>query len=282
MGQFLKKGAKGLAIGLAATALVALGIDASDHYDNMSESLVGRIFFPNEEGPCGYNMVLVPTDNGGFCLDMYEAAPGKECPTQEVGSQSETQKNINNKDCQAIAEAGLKPWLFISQSQAEVACAKAGKRLPTNSEWYQASLGTPDSADESGPNDCQINSNWPEQPGLTGSGPNCVSAFGAYDMIGNVWEWVKGEVREGKLDGFELPDSGFVTSVDSAGIPLATAARNGDENFNNDYFWIKKSDIRGMARGGYWSNGEEAGIYSVYMEIPLTYAGGGIGFRCAR
>jgi formylglycine-generating enzyme required for sulfatase activity len=61
--------------------------------------------------------------------------------------------------------------------------------LPTDKEWLQVALGTPDKETGWDSDDCQVENNWDIQPGLAGTGKNCVSAAGAYDMIGNVWEW---------------------------------------------------------------------------------------------
>lgn len=282
MKKFLLKIFKGLAIGLVTVVLVTVGIDAADHYDNFSDSLIGRLIINKPVGPCPSDMVFVSTENKGFCIDKYEASPGRDCPYQEVGSQAQTRANLNKGDCQPVSVPQVIPWRFISQSQAANACAKAGKRLPTGEEWYLACLGTPDLAKGWGRNSCHVNNNWEVQPGLTGTGADCVSAAGAYDMIGNVWEWVKGEASDGFYQDKKLPEPGYVKSVDIRGLPIATDINQADPNFNEDYFWIKDKGIRGMARGGYWGNQAEAGMYAVYLVSPPSFAGTGAGFRCVK
>src|SRR5204862_59433 len=59
----------------------------------------------------------------------------------------------------------------------------SGKRLLTNAEWQAAALGTPD-----GP-PCFVDKADDEGPAPTGT-PGCTSDVGAYDMVGNVSEWV--------------------------------------------------------------------------------------------
>ena len=270
-----------LAIGLIAIVLVSVGIDAADNYDNLSESIVGRIVFGEGEGPCPPDMIFIPNDNNGFCIDKYEASPGEECPSWLPANQLDTRDNLDFNECVPISVIGGSPWRFISQTQAMTACSKAGKRLPSNEEWYQASLGTPDPDGDWQEDACQVDSNWLEQPGKSGSAENCVSSYGAYDMIGNVWEWVKAEIHDGKLDGEVMPDAGFVSSVSSDGLIVNTSDEK-DPNFNEDYLWIKKSGVRGMARGGYWANGAEAGVYAMYLVSPTSFAGDGIGFRCVK
>lgn len=230
---------------------------------------------------CPTDMVFVPGGNGGFCMDKYESSASSKCPYNSPGSQDETRVNLDFSGCMPISAPGMKPWTNISQSQAVLACAKAGKRLPSNKEWFDASLGTPDKGSSWGVDDCNVSSNWPMNPGETGRGPNCISATGAYDMIGNVWEWVEGVVRDGKSGETPLPDSGFVKSVDENGLPAETQ-EEGDPNFYQDYFWMKKTGVRGMARGGYWRNNEEAGQYALYAEIDPGFVGVGIGFRCVK
>lgn len=282
MKKILSKIIKSIIFGLIAVVLVTLGIDASDHYDNLSQSIIGRTLFGEDTGPCTKDMVFVPSEKGGFCIDKYEASPGSECPEKTINNQSQTLVNINDVNCLPVSESGQMPWRFISQNQAAVACAKAGKRLPSDEEWYLASLGTPDKNEQWGKEDCQVAKNWPEQPGLSGSAKNCVSAYGAYDMIGNVWEWVKGEIKDGKFNGNKLPGDGYIKGVSSRGIPIETIVQEGDPNFNNDYLWIKNSGIRGMARGGYWDNDAEAGLYAMYLVSPTYFSGTGVGFRCAK
>jgi formylglycine-generating enzyme required for sulfatase activity len=270
------------AIGLTAVVLVTVGLDAADHYSNFSQSIIGRLIFGQAPSPCPEDMVFVPKENGGFCIDKYEEAPSDNCPYDNPNSQVNTRDNLNTADCYPVSKPGRIPWRFISQSQAATACAKAGKRLPTYEEWYLASLGTPDPATGWGAKDCQVNNNWSQQPGPTGSGENCISAAGAYDMIGNAWEWVKGEINNGQLENLEMPPAGYIQAINSQGLVINTDVAKPNLNFNNDYFWIKNKGVRGIARGGYWHNGSDAGVYATYLVSPPNFAGTGIGFRCAK
>jgi len=282
MKRILRKIVKYSVIGLAAVFLASIGIDAADHRGAFSQSIVGKLIFQEDDQRCSSDMVFVPTESGGFCIDKYENSPNGKCQNRKVFSQADTRSNLDYSDCFPVSEKGAEPWRFISQTQAISACAKAGKRLPTAEEWFLASQGTPDLERNWDKNDCQVGNNWDNQPGFSGSGENCVSSYGAYDMIGNVWEWVKGEAEDGMHEGRRLPDSGYVASADSKGIPIEANKENADPNFNEDYFWIKSGGIRGMARGGYWENKADAGLYSLYLVSPPSFAGTGIGFRCAK
>ena len=265
-----------------ASMMVTIGIDATDHFDNMSESFLGKIFF-SSDGPCSSDMVFIPYENGGFCIDKYEASPGDSCPFKELKNQQETRINLTSAGCFAVSEKNKTPWTFLSQSQAREACARSGKRLATNEEWFAASLGTPDNKiNDWSKSDCQLSSNWETQPGETGSGENCFSAYGAFDMVGNVWEWVIGEVVDGKYKGKDLADSGFIDEVDTNGLASLSNKNKANPNFNNDYMWLKKTKTRGMARGGFWDNKKEGGVYATYLVSQPSFAGAGIGFRCVK
>jgi formylglycine-generating enzyme required for sulfatase activity len=280
--SFLKKIFKYLFVLILAGVLVSVSIDAADNYDNLSQSIIGRLVLGEPDGPCPKDMVFISTDNNGFCIDKYENSPGQDCLTLAPSSQEDSRNNLNESGCQPVSEEGRIPWRFVSQIQAAALCAKAGKRLPSGEEWFQASLGTPDKNQDWTKSDCQIADNWDRQPGEAGSAADCVSSAGAYDMIGNVWEWVKGETDEGVYNGKVLPNQGYIIETDINGIPTKVDQDNPDPNFNEDYLWIKNTEVRGMARGGYWNNKIEGGLFSLYLVSSPAYAGTGIGFRCAK
>jgi hypothetical protein len=256
-----------------AVALSTAGIKASD-------SLFGGK--GQVKSLCPADMVFVPGSTGGFCIDKYEDAAGASCPANNPSTQDDSRNNLEAQACQPVSASGLVPWRFISQNQAEVACAKVGKRLPTSEEWLAAALATPDKNSGWGADDCQVANNWSQQPGLTGSGKNCFSGVGAYDMVGNVWEWVVGTVEDGKYNGNVLPNEGYVKGVNSSGMPIATDLSQADQNYNDDYLWIKNTGSRGIARGGYWANNDQAGQYSAYIVTAPSDVGPGMGFRCAK
>ncbi len=242
-----------------------------------------KIFSSNDldENGCPLDMVYVVAEYGGFCIDRYEVALGEDCPVIDPKSQLDSRRNIDNLACLAVSEKDKKPWRYISQNQAQIACSKVGKRLPTNKEWNKAALGTPDFLEENKKHDCQISKNWDSQPGSTGTGINCKSFSGAFDMIGNVWEWTSETVIDGKVDEIDLPEQGFIASVDGRGFPSKTS-NSGDENYYNDYFWVKNSGTRGVARGGYWDSKERAGVFAIYAVLEPSFVGSGVGFRCVK
>jgi len=262
-----------IVIAVFAFIATVAGIRASDGLLNKNKEA---------QGVCPTGMAYVLSSGGGFCIDVYENSLGKACPFSNPKNQAESRTDIEQESCYPVSEKGSTPWVNISQSQAALACRKAGKRLPTNEEWQAAALGTPDLLSDWSASDCQVDFNWDKQPGLTGSAKSCVSASGAFDMIGNVWEWVDETISEGKLGDRELPEQGYVLAADQDGIASETASDTGDENYYHDYLWIKKQGVRAVARGGYWDNQSKAGQYSAYMVSQPSFTGIGVGFRCVK
>jgi len=273
---------KYLSIMVLSTGLVAVSLNAYDNSDNLSESVIGRILGVEEKGPCSKDMVFVLNSNGGFCIDKYEVSAGDACQYLDPNSEEQTALNINNSNCQGVSLESANPWRYVSQIQAAEICAKAGKRLPSNAEWMRAALGTPDKNNTWTNEDCQLDSNWESQPGLTGSASLCVSSVGAYDMIGNVWEWVDESSYDGKIDDFSLPEEGYLWGVTLDGIPTNTDFDSSNSSYSNDYLWIKDKGHRGVSRGGYWKNKDMGGRYSMYIVLPPSSSGAGLGFRCVK
>jgi formylglycine-generating enzyme required for sulfatase activity len=267
-----------------AIILTTLAVNATDHISNFRGSLLGSAIdgvLP-EHALCEKGMVQVSSPKGDFCIDKYEASTGTGCQFKEPKNITETHENIVNGGCTPVSEPGRVPWTNISQNQAVEVCAKVGKHLASNEEWFLASLGTPDQSERWGVRDCNVSRNWISgEVGVGGSGERCVSSVGAFDMIGNVWEWTYETVDHGVYGNSKLPESGFVQAVSSEGIPTET---NDDPNplYYLDRFWVNASSTTGIFRGGYWGSLSDAGRYAVHSEIPPSFSGAAVGFRCAK
>src|SRR5690606_21045489 len=100
---------------------------------------------------------------------------------------SDSGQNCLN-DIYAASLPGVTPSSQITWFQAQAACNNAAKRLPSNVEWQVAVTGTPDPGPDNGTTDCNTFSVFAAT--LTGSRSACVSTHGAFDMVGNLFEWV--------------------------------------------------------------------------------------------
>ncbi len=269
-----------IAVILGALILTTLGINAFDNMDTPGESLVGSVFSAYAS-KCPTGMVFVGASTGGFCIDTYEVSAGSACAHSDPQSKRDTDDNLSVRTCEPISVADEMPWRNITRQQAELACARVGKRLPTNAEWYRAALGTPD-ADAWGREDCNVDSLETDGPDKAGARDACVSPSGAHDLIGNVWEWMQETVQDGVYAGRALPLQGYVRSIDESGIPIETNEYESDESLFHDYFWLDPVEARGMLRGGYWKSRTDAGQYAINVTVAPTFVGSAVGFRCVK
>jgi formylglycine-generating enzyme required for sulfatase activity len=254
---------------VGAVVLSTLGIFAADSLQGLDSNLPNFANINSATG-CSQGSVPLKTENGTVCVDIYEASPSETCPNVQPNNSLQSEQNANAKDCHAISVQSVKPWTYISLPQAQRVCSASDKRLPTSDEWYHIALGTT-------PDGCTIHEN-----GVVNTGnKSCISGVGAYDTIGNVWEWVDENVVGNSLDGRALPKEGYVTSVDANGIAISSS-EVADELYGSDYFWSKEEGVFGMLRGGFYGSNQDAGLYTVNASVPTSFATQGVGFRCVK
>ena len=168
-------------------------------------------------------------------------------------------QNCTN-DIYAVSLPGVLPSSNITWFQAEEACANAGKRLPTNAEWQVAANGSPDPGPDNGTTDCNSGNTGSVSP--AGSRSSCVSARGAFDMVGNLAEWA------------------------ADWVPASANCPNWG-SFSDDAMCLSGASTTlnfpaALVRGGGFDlvSRSTAGPLSV-VEAPPS-ASGLVGFRCAR
>lgn len=138
---------------------------------------------------------------------------------------------------------GRHPVVHVSLRDARSYAEWAGGRIPTEVEWeYAASLGLFDPQDPEsgarGPNGEPRANTWngvfptlnTEEDGFPGTAPvGCYEAslIGAYDMIGNVWEWTETRFGQGAVQ-FTIKGGSYLCGSDYC-RRYRTAARQGIE-----------------------------------------------------
>ena len=111
--------------------------------------------------------------------------------TDDYAPCADNGQNCTN-DIYAVSLPSVFPSGNITWFQAQEACANAGKRLPTSAEWQVGANGTPDPGPDDHATTCNSDSGSIDifPISLTGARSSCVSARGAFDMVGNLGEWV--------------------------------------------------------------------------------------------
>ncbi|OIP77060.1 MAG: hypothetical protein AUK16_02615 [Parcubacteria group bacterium CG2_30_44_11] len=252
-----------------AIVLSTVAIQASDITRGIKGNLVGSV--AQSEGACGVGALQVNVETGALCVDAYEASPSSACPIANPEAAPHTQENLNEASCQAVSKPGVVPWRFVSLSQAKQLCARSLKRVPTSAEWYALAVAQ---ADQSV---CVLSGSGPQLAGSTA----CVTAAGVYDIVGNVWEWIDGQVVDGRYDGRTLPQEGYVSVVDTGGIVVETTATPNSE-YGEDYAKTSLTGIYGIIRGGFYGSQTDGGIFSQNLAVTLDLRAAGVGFRCVK
>jgi sulfatase modifying factor 1 len=204
---------------------------------------------PGVEG-CPAGMLRIHTQTDSFCIDRYEASLEL---VGDDGQASPWSPYFNPGDARVVARSlrGAVPQGYITGEQAGDACVEAGKRLCTDAEWQRACGGPDNTTYPYGPtrmngvcNDARAlhpavqlfgsvtNLNSPcinqLEDGLerTAAHSGCVTAEGAFDMMGNLHEWTADP--NGTFRGGFYVD----TRINGEGCRYATTAHN---TLHHDY-----------------------------------------------
>ena len=124
----------------------------------------------------------------GFHIDKYEVTNALYKRFMETTSRSSPLYWSDAK-----WNGSSQPVVGVSWQDADAYCTWAGKRLPTEAEWEKAARGTDGRKYPWGEQWDSTKAHAENKLGKTtpvGSYAGGLSPYGAYDMAGNVWEWV--------------------------------------------------------------------------------------------
>ena len=197
--------------------------------------------------PCPDLMALV---DGAFCIDRYEGALEEQVGGDWV--EASPYLTVDARPVRAVPAAARVPQAYISGVEAADACAASDKRLCTSEEWLAACRGPTNTVypygDDHQPGAC--NDEYPgghpvvdffgtsdgvwdpahmNDPGINqqpdtvepgGAHAGCESAWGCFDLHGNLHEWVSD--ADGTFRGGFFADA----SINGPGCTYATTAHS--------------------------------------------------------
>jgi serine/threonine-protein kinase len=182
---------------VTSTPILDTSIPAVREKDNMLMVYVkagafqmggGKNGMPNENPE--HSVIL-----DAFWIDQTEVTNGKYalCVQSKVCSPPSEPSSLTRASYYGAAQYENYPVVHISWDQARVYCEWAGGRLPTEAEWEKAARGEDGRTYPWGNDIGKTFANYDQRNGDTsvvGSFESGKSPYGAYDMAGNVWEWV--------------------------------------------------------------------------------------------
>ena len=192
---------------------------------------------------------MTPIHGMNVCIDLWEAHLVEVLPNDTEAAWS-PYFNPQGVVVRAKSAPGAVPQGYISGVQAAAACTEAGKRLCTQSEWEAACRGPSNTTYPYGntrqPGVCNdaravhpaveyfgTSDSWiwselghpcinqlDDSLDTTGANSGCVSADGAYDLMGNLHEWI--DDPNGTFKGGYYVD----TEINGDGCLYTTTAHN--------------------------------------------------------
>ena len=188
-----------------------------------------------------------------FCMDVTEVTVSAYGACTATGCTAPNTRTVCNW---AVAGRGSHPINCVTWAQASAYCRSRGGDLPTDAQWEYAARG-PDGRTYPWGNAAPTTQVcWSGTGGRVGtcpvqSFPAGASAFGVFDLTGNVWEWT--------ADWYAPYGAGAVT--DPRG-PATGELRTG--------------------RGGAWGEASPTRVRPAFRStVASTFANTDIGFRCA-
>jgi formylglycine-generating enzyme required for sulfatase activity len=214
----------------------------------------GEFIMGSDEGPSNETPVH-PVFLDAFWIDQNEVTNEMYALCVEAGVCREPTNNSSNAHSIYFGSAEFDdyPVIYVDWNMAKTYCEWAGRRLPSEAEWEKAARGTDQRVYPWGDGIDRTFANYGAYVGDTTAVRNYESGkslYGAYDMAGNVWEWVSSSFK-----------------------PYPFDAADGREN-------LTASNLR-VLRGGSWGYNDVSARSTYRWHGPSDSELSVIGFRCA-
>lgn len=145
---------------------------------------------PEQQKLCPPDMVYVPA---GWFMMGCNAAKDSQCQGNEVPYHPVYLDAYCIDKYEYPNQAGVEPKAKVNWQDAQGMCSSLGKKLPTEAEWEKAARGTDGRKYPWGEGIDPSKALYGKVFGSaepSGSREVNRSPYGAYDMAGNLWEWV--------------------------------------------------------------------------------------------
>lgn len=109
--------------------------------DAAPRSAVTLVAEPRASARCPAEMAFVERNNGGFCVDRWEASLVERKPGGASADWPGNRRFESGAELVAVSVPGRKPQGYISGAESSLACERAGKRLCALDEWVRACRG---------------------------------------------------------------------------------------------------------------------------------------------
>jgi len=207
-----------------------------------------------------------------FYVDKYEVTNSlyRVCVDGGICTKPHNRSSNNRPQYYGNSEFDNYPVIYVDWYQAKAYCEWRGARLPSEAEWEKSARGT-DGRYYSWADNVHGQANttgvtvWTGDTTKVGSYPSGKSPYGAYDMIGNVWEWVN--------DWYK--NDYYSTLGDTAVNPQGPS--QGDSKVLRGSSWTPCWP----AGGGGCMEGGNVSTFNRHRDYPSRFYYD-VGFRCAK